>query len=818
MTVNLNDLLENAVRQKLFALRTVIRHPGAYLPAIGILALGIGMSAAMFSLIDAVLLRPLPFPNQDAIQVIWKTDPAGAAPFVELAYPELRDLQQNIQGFQYVALMPTTLYGYGKVIQAGSGEPIQVESAPVSHDFFRVLGISPILGRDFSSSDEQPGAAPVVLLSNSVWRDHFGANSRIVGQIIRMNGQGYTVIGVMGPGVEFPRGAGLWIPLGVDRRIVERRTATFLQAIARVKPGHSRRNLTAQVNTLFARLAADHPDAYSRTQQGVMTSLTAYWTGSARLHLWIMLGASLLLLIAAIISAANLFLSRALSRRQEIATRAALGARPAQVLWQFAAEGLTAGVIAASAGLLIAQLAIQFLVKWPPADIPRLADASLHVESFIFAAGAALLAAVVCSILPGWFLTRTNLEGALRSGGVRTSVSRRGNRTQGAFVFAQAGTTVTLLVMAALLLISYRSMMTADTGFRNHDALSMNLVLRGAADSKARRAFYSRLLERLRQSPGVTSAAAVLLRPFEGTIGWDAHYQFEFEGKAAENREPPQANFEVITPGYFQTVGTPLLEGRDFSEHDTGDSESVAIISNSLAQRIRVAGRNPIGHRVRLGRGADGSWMKVVGVCSSARYRSVTESGDDIFVPYLQSNVPTNYVVIRGSRPSEELGTLVRRTLAEIDPNQAIAGVATIGTLIDGNTARHRFNMILLLWFGACAVILAATGVYSVIAEGVAVRRREIAIKTVLGARKRRLMRDLVLRAMLFVLAGEAAGLFCVVALSKFGSELLYGVSSRDPLLLGTVLTFLFVVSLASALGPAWLAAGRDPNAALHET
>src|ERR1700730_6040095 len=210
--------------------------------------------------------------------------------------------------------------------------------------------------------------------------------------------------------------------------------------------------------------------------------------------------------------------------------------------------------------------------------------------------------------------------------------------------------------------------------------------------------------------------------------------------------------------------------------------------------------------------------MRVIGVCASARYRSVTQSGDDIFVPYLQSGVPTNYVVIRGSRPAGDLAALARRTLARIDPNQAVADVATLGSLIDRNTARHRFNMILLLWFGACAVILAATGVYSVIAEGVAVRRREIAIKTALGARKPQLVREIVYRALIFVLAGEAVGLCCIAGLGRLGSELLYGVSPRDPVILGSVVTFLFVVSLGAAVGPAWVSAGRDPNAALQET
>ncbi|MGO9258708.1 MAG: ADOP family duplicated permease [Bryobacteraceae bacterium] len=825
-------LFDTSARHLRFALRTLARRRGAYLPAMAILALGIGMSVAMFSLVDAVLLRPLPFPEQESIQVIWKKDPLAGVHVEELAYPELRDLQENIPDFQYVALTPTSLYGYGRVIQAGKAEPVQVESAPVSHDFFRVLGVSPAMGRDFTASDERVGAAPVVVLSDWVWREQLGADRHIVGRMIRLNGQGHTVIGVMEPGVEFPRGAGLWIPLGVDRRVVESRRATFLQAIARVRPGRSRDRIAAQVNALFTRLAADHPDAYSRSQQGVVTPLTEYWTGSARLHLWIMLAASALLLVAAIIGAGNLFLSRTLSRRQEIATRAALGAGRAQIVWQFAAEGAAAGWIAAAGGLLIAQVTVRLLVKWSPADIPRLSSAALNCESFCFAAGAAAVAAVVCSLLPGWLVARTNLEAALREGGARTSMPQSGKRAQSAFLFAQAALTVVLLTMAVWLVESYRAMMHADLGFANRDTLSMNLTLRGpglfsaqAYDPKSRRAFYTQLLDRLRAAPGVTSAAAVLLRPLEGTIGWDVPYQFEFEAGAGtgagtgagDSRELPKANYEVVTPGYFQTVGTALVEGRDFDDGDREGGEGVVIVSRALAQRIRRAGHLPVGHRVRLGMGPP-VWLKVIGVSADARYRSVTQTGADIFVPYLQASAPTNYVVIRGTRPSGELSGLVRRTLATLDRNQAVAGVATLGELIDRNTARHRFNMILLVWFGVCAAILAATGVYSAIAESVASRGREIAIKTALGAGRPRLVREMVSFALVFVLAGEAVGLGCAIAVGRVAPELLYGVSPRDPRILGPVLAFLFLVSLAAALGPAWIAAGADPKPSLRDT
>jgi len=801
-------------RLLLVAFRSILRNRGPYLPATGILALGIGMSVAMFSLVDAVLLRPLPFPRQESIQVIWKVDPLAGSHVEELAYPELGDLQQNIQDFEYVAVMPTSLYGYGKVLQSGKAEPVQIESAPVSHDFFRVQGVTPALGRDFASSDERVDAPPVVVLSDRVWRDELGADPGIIGRMIRLNGQGRTVIGVMAPGVEFPRGAGLWVPLGVDAEIVERRGATFLQAIARVKPGIVRERISGEVNALFQRLAVDHPEAYTRSQHGVVTPLVEYWTGSARLHLWIMLGASLLLLAASIISASNFLLSRTLSRRPEIATRLALGARDADILAQLGSEGAVVGILAAAAGLGVAQSAVRFLVRWAPPDIPRLTDAALDLNSFCFAAGAAALAALACTVVPAWSATRMHLESGLREGGTRLSLSRQGARTRGAFILVQAAVTVTLLAMAVLLVLSYQSMMSVDTGFRNRDALTMNLHLRGPGAWNSPREFYTRLLTQLREAPGVTSAAAILVRPLEGTIGWDVSYEFEYEAQGRNSPVLPKTNYEVITPDYFKTVGTPLLEGRDFDEHDSEDGEPVVIISQTLAQRIRAAGFSPLGYRLRHGHNSD-RWSKVVGISSDARYRSITQRGADIFVPYSQAAQPTNYLVIRGTQSAKDLTALVRRKLAEIDSTQAVAGVATIGELVDRNAARHRFNMILLLWFGMCAAVLAATGVYSVIAEAMAARKREIAIKNALGAQRSRLVRDMISRTLVLVLLGELLGACIVCALGRLGSELLYGISERDPLVLGSVSVFLFLVSLWSAFWPAWSAAGLDPKAAL---
>jgi len=691
---------------------------------------------------------------------------------------------------------------------------VQIESTPVSHDFFKVLGVSPAMGRDFTSTDEHPGAAPVVILSNGVWREHFHSDTAIIGQLVRLNGQPHTVIGVMGPGVEFPRGAGLWIPLGIDPKITERRGATYLQAVARVRPGASMESIAPQVNGLFQRIAREYPAFYSQTQHAVVTPLPEYWTGSARLHLWIMLAASILLLGAAAISAGSLLLSRTLARKSEFATKLALGAGHARILSQLAREGASVALISTASGLAIAEGAIRLLIRWAPADIPRLETASINVPTFAFAAAVGAFAAIVSSVTPGWTATRTRIESALREASGKLSVSRGSNRIRGIFLAAQAAVTVALLMVSALLLFSYRSMMTTNVGFANRDALTMNLALRKAgSDSEDRRAFYKTLLDSFRQSTGVTSAAAILVRPLEGNIGWDTSYELDFEEGQKKAETLPKANYEPITPTYFATVGTPILEGRDFDEHDGDKAENVIIITRALATRFHDAGRNPIGSRVRLGLGG---WMKVVGVVADARYRNVTQTGIDVFVPYTQAGQQTNYVLIRGSQPASELAALVRHKLAALDPSQAVAGVATIGDLIDANTARHRFNMILLACFAVCASLLAAMGVYSVISETIALRKHEIAIKAALGAPRKTIVRDLMTGTLAFVFIGELLGLAATVLFGSVATPLLYQVSPRDPAILGLVGAFLLTIALTAAALPTWRTASNDPAQSLR--
>ena len=794
---------EAMLRRARFALRSYrpSHHGHAYLLATGILALGIGLSVAMFSLVHAVVLSPLPFRAQEAVHLVWKTDTQTKEQMVgELAYPELADLRSNPE-IESVALIPAALYGNGRVIQTGTDEPVQIESCPTTADLFKVLGVTPALGRDFTEHDEA-----VIILSDHVWRAHFGASRSVIGTITRLNSIGHTIIGVMPPEVDFPRGVGLWVPL----RPYTNRGMTWLQAVVRAKPGVSRQQLLASTERTFQNQIKDHLKFYSVTQHAVVTPIADFLTGSSKAQLLLSLSASLLLLLSAGVSASNLFLSRTLARRREVATRMSLGASRGQILGQFAIEAFIAAALATSAGSLFAYTAIQLLVRWAPADIPRIATAQLDPIALSFAALVALLATLACLVGPALLLRDKNVESLLR--GIRTAGSRTGRRLQNAFVFSQAALTVTILAVGLLLFISYQAMLQTDSGFAHPDTLTMNLALRGPRAGPASvRQFYTDLLERLHRAPEVTSAAGILLRPLEGPIGWDTEYTFEFEGDQRPANLFTKANFEVVTPRYFETIGTALLSGRDVNERDTEDAPKVVVINRTLANRIRAAGHEPLGQRMRV----FGAQRQIVGVVADARYRRIVEAMDDVFVPYRQANAPTNYLVIRGTAPTAELLALVRRTLKEIDPTLAIAGEATLGELLARHTARQRFNLSIMLLFAIGAIVLAAAGIHSVIGESIAVRAKEIAVKIALGAGRRRIISESIRPALIFVVLGEMAGLAAALLAEALiagaaAADLLYAVTPSDPRVLASVAALVFAVAAIAAFVPAWAATNQD--------
>jgi putative ABC transport system permease protein len=803
--------LDGLVRNVRFALRTFRKRRGAYVFAMVVLALGIGMTTALFSLVHAVLLSPLPFSDQDSLRVIWKADTKNDIPFLELAYPELKDLEDGVDAFESVALMPTTPYGYGRTIQPRDGNPVQVDAAPVTPEFFRTLGIQPALGRDFLRADD-PQEGLEVILSDRVWRQHFSGDERLIGRQIDLDGRGHTMVGVLAPGVGFPQEADLWVVLGSSTR----RGTTYLQAIARVRPGYSDEQVSQQVGNVFAWMGREFPEFYSPTQQPVIATLTEYWTGSARSRLMLALGAAFLLLIAACITASNLLVSRALARKLEIATRTSLGATSSQIFAQFAAEGLATGAIAGMARLAIAWVLVRFLIVLAPAEIPRIAEAGLDLSVMLFAGTVSLVAAMSCSVTPTWMASRLQTGALVREGGGRSTSGQLGRLVQGAFSVAQSAATVVLLTTALLIAISFHALLTEDIGFANRDAVAMNLTLRGWPNSATERdAFYTELLAHLRDNPAVVSAGALLLGPLQGTIGWDMPYRLDLDSATPE-QELPMANFQVTTDGYFNTVGMPMLRGRDFDRGDDGEAERVAVISRSMADKLQRMGKQPLGSRIQLGKQLGGTLWTVVGVVANGRYRGVGLPSDDVYVSYLQTPIPVRYPVVRGNGSPKELIALVQREADHLHPGLSVAEAATIGELVERDTAQQRFNLTLLLVFAGGALLLAGAGVYSVVAEGVSDRRKEIAIRVALGAGRLRLMGQLVVVTLGFVVVGLGAGFLGVFGLRTTITDLLYETDLADPLVLGGVAGFLLLVSVLASIVPAWRATGQEPRSVLQ--
>ncbi|MBM3783351.1 MAG: FtsX-like permease family protein [Acidobacteria bacterium] len=726
-----------------------------------------------------------------------------------MAYPELEDLRTNIPEAEAVALFPAAPYGNGRILQHGSNEPVQLEACPASPDFFRVMGIQPAMGRGFAPEDSAKGAARVAVLADWAWRAHFNASPDVVGRPVRLNGRDHTVIGVMPPEFDFPRGVGLWVNLPASSQ----RPMTWLQAVVRLRPGVPAGRLHAAADRTFRMQAADFPKQYSPTQRAVVTPLDEFLVGPSKAQLLLSLAASILLLFSACASAGNLFLSRALARRRELAVRASLGATRGQLLAQCWMEAAVAAGIATVAGAGLAAVVARALAAWAPAGIPRVDAAGWNPTVLAAAAVAALAATAACAAGPMLQLRTRSLESLLRSGGPRAAGSRSGSRLQKLFVLAQAALTVTILAACALLYLSNRAILRTDAGVANRDAMTVNLGLRGPKLNPALyRETYARILERLRSSAGVRAAAGVLLRPLEGPIGWDTEYTYEFEGGQRDPNRILKANFEVVTPGYFDAVGTPMLGGRDFSERDSAETAKVVIISQSVARRFREAGLDPLGQRMRV----FDDTRTVTGVVADVRFRGMRQPGHDVYVPYRQVNVPTNYLVIAGSAPPAELLALVRKTVKEIAPDQAVAGEATLGQLIDRNTASDRFLLRILAVFAIGAILLVAAGIHSVTREFVTARAKEIAIRMALGATRGRLARDTARRLLFVVGAGSALGAASGFALGSAAKAVLFEVLPGNPAVLGGAACLVMGIAAFSAFVPAWAAAGRDPREELH--
>ncbi len=812
--------MENLLQDLRFGARTLRKQPGFTLLAVLTLALGIGAITAIFSIVHTVLLRPLPFAEQAQLVALWKRDLTSSQPFVELSIAEVRDWGQQAQTLSGVAVLPATAYGYGYVL-TGRGEAVQLESAKVSGSFFSLLGAQAAHGRVFNESDDVVNGAKVAVISDRVWRERFNADANVIGQSVTLSDNNFTVIGVMPAQFEFPQGVDLWLPIKtvVPARWTENYDSSFLTAVGRLKPNVTFAQAEAELNTIVARIAQAQPQTKADGHRIVITPLAAHLFGDARPALWLLLAATAMLLLIATANIANLSLARATARRREFAVRAALGAGRGRLVRQLLTESFLLALAGGFGGVALSYWLIKLLVRVAPADIPRIEEVSLNVTVLLFSLGVTLLTALLCGLVPALAASRVNLNQSLNEGGNRMS-SGAGARTRSALVIAEVAVTVVLLVGATLILRSFVNLSRLDLGFDPSNTLTMQLRLQGAKYAnkpEARRAFYKELIERLEAKPGIEAASAVLIRPMEGAVGWDVPFALEgqSETEAKKNRVP---NFEAITPHYFSTIKLPRTAGREFNDFDTDQSQPVAIISATMAQTLFGAGVDPIGKRLKLDLGNE-TLRTIVGVVGDTRYRALQDVRFDLYVPFAQWGPGfVNHFAVRTARDANAILPLVRNEVAALDATQAITGVATMDELVAAHLAQPRFSAVLLNWLSALALLLAAVGIYGVLAYSVAQRTGEFGIRLALGAGAADILKLVIGQGMRLVGVGLLAGLVLSFALTRLLTRLLFGVTATDPLTFVVVAVLLSAMALLACWLPARRATKVDPLVALrHE-
>jgi putative ABC transport system permease protein len=789
-----------------YALRSLLRHRVFALTAILTLGLGIGANTAIFSAVNGVLLRPLPYPEPDRVLTIWGFHPSIGRETASL--PDFLDWRKA-RSFSGMAAWANAAFTV-----TGTGEPEVVSGALVTPSYFRVLGAPIPLGRDFRD-DEARGAARVVVLSQGYWQRAYGGRSDVVGRQITLGGVPYTIIGAGARGLALPAQVDLWAPLQTDTTLGRRND--FLQVIGRLAPGATPEGARVELATIARRLEAEYPA--SNAGWGVeLIGLQERIVGEIRPALLVFLGAVALVLLIACANVANLMLVRVAAREREVTIRAALGASRLRLLRQFLTESVLLALAGGILGLGLAVWGVDALRALEPGTVPRLQEIRLDARALAFALVLSTGTGLLFGVVPAIRALGFDLRGGLAEGGRALAGARAAARTRNALVLAEVALASVLLVGAALLLRSFVGLQRVDPGIAVDGILTARVTLpRSRYEDPARQvAFADALLDRARALPGVSSAALGSGAPVDDALPYWAF------AMAGVEQPPPEVVQDAVvyraSPEYFPTFGLPLIRGRLFEAGDRADQTPVAIVSQGLAQRY-WPGRDPIGSRITFGDPGDSTsdWMTVVGVVGDVRQDgAVSPAYPQIYVPFAQLSNRSIVVALRTGRNPLALVAPLKQVLAGVDPNLALSQVSTMEQRVAGTLARPRVNALLLAAFAATALVLAALGIYGVIAYSVVQRTRELGIRVALGASADVVLGMVMRQGLSPVLIGLAIGLGVAAVGSRVLRSLLYGVTATDPATYAAVAAFLTVVAVAASYVPARGAARSDPVQALR--
>ncbi len=800
-----------------YGTQIMLKQPGFTFIAVLTLAMGIGANTAIFTLVNAVLLRALPFPQPEQIMTIWEEAPSDGEAKQRVAPGNYFDLKAQQTVFERMSALSGS-----EMNLTGEGGPEKLKGfAVLDGEALDILGVRPPLGRVFLPGEYLRGANKVLLISHELWLRQFGGTADVVGKELILNDERFTVIGVLPADFRFLNpDASFWAPAGFSPQLRAYRAGHYLTVLARLKPGITEAMAQAEIKTLMQRIAREHP-AEAGKLSAIVQPLHDHLTGNVRRPLLVLLAAVGLVLLIACANLANLLLARSASRRKEFAVRVALGAGR----WRIVRQSLTESVLLAGTGgvcgLLVAVWSFAVLRQLIPPELIGIATLGLNGQVLVFTLGLSVLTGVLFGLAPAWQATQLDVNEALKQGGARTGAGHR--RMQNALVVVEVALALVLLIGAGLLVRTFFHLRQIDVGFRAESLLTLQTRLPRARyeDIAKRTNFFRQTLERVRALPGVVSAAYTSSLPMAGLGGI---YTVAIEGHPAQAGVALEAGHRQISSDYFTTLGIPLREGRAFDERDTLQTEPVAIINETMARRFWPQ-ENPLGKRFSIdedyqGRSAP-QLLTIIGIAGDVKHRGLEDDiRPELYLPHAQafynsSSIPS-YLIVRTANDPLRLASAARQTIQLIDPNLPTADIRTMQARIDELIVQRRLRMVLLTTYAGLALLLAAVGIYGVLSHFVAQHTTEIGVRLALGAQVDDVLRFVVQRGMRLTLVGIGLGLLASFALTGLMKALLFGVSATDPLTFGVIASLLLVVAFVACFIPARRATKVDPLTALR--
>ncbi len=801
-----------------YAVRVLFKSKALTAVALLTLALGIGVNSAIFSVVNAIVLRPLPYARSQDLMVVWGNLHKTGLEEIEISALEFRDFQQQCQAFDQIAA-----YTSAGLNLTGVDQPERLRGAAISANLFPTLGVQPHVGRNIATEEDQFGNDRVVVLSHSLWQRRFGGNPGMINRTIQLDGRTVTVVGVMPADFHFPdRETEVWVPLAFTPDLFEEnnRGSHFLNVIARLKPGVTAAQAQADLNTVTTRLSSEHTATYRSGFSTSIRSLHEELVGNLRRAMLVLLGAVGLVLLIACANVAHLRLASATSRYREFAIRAALGARRARVMRQFLTESVLLSLIGGAAGLALAVWVVRILVLLMPKDTPRIEEIKLDYRVVLFTLGISILTGIVFGLAPAFQASKTNLNDVLKEAGRGASDTSRRLRLRNLLVISEFALSLVLLIGAGLLVKSLLRLQDVNPGFQPSGLMTMRIALPSTKYEKFNQshAFFEQLFDRLEARPGVESIGAINLLPFGGG-GGDRSFSIEDQPTPTSHARPDE-QVRFITPGYFHTMQIPLLSGRDFTRRDLPDTPPVAIVNSAFARKFWADG-NAIGKRISFSTN-NPKWYEIVGIAGNVKHRGldIAES-PELYIPAFQplfadGNVPALYVAVRTVNDPLVAATAMRSEVAAIDRDQPVSSLMTMDQRISDSVAPRRFNMFIIGLFAALALVLAAIGIYGIMAFTVVQRTHEIGVRMALGASTSDVLKLVLRNGFKLALIGIVVGLLAAFAATRVLSSLLYDVSATDPLIFVIDAMLLALAALLACYMPARRATKVDPLVALR--